>query len=83
MARRKESETTTSTNNDDTESNPNDDMEDEPIFDDPEGYVDDVEEEGTHAGHMAFSMAFITFPMSFIICSILTYSVFIIFRPYG
>ena len=45
MARRKDSEKATS-NNDDTESNPNDEMEEEPNFDDPEGYVDDISEQG-------------------------------------
>lgn len=46
MARRKESEKSHQTQ-DDSDSNPNDEMEDEPDFEDPEGFVDDISEEGT------------------------------------
>lgn len=40
MARRREQI------NDDSDSNPGDDMEEEPNFDDPENYEDDITEEG-------------------------------------
>ena len=40
MARRKEQI------NDDEDSNPPDDMEDEPNFDDPDNYEDDISEQG-------------------------------------
>ncbi len=46
MARRKENDRAQQ-NNDDSDSNPNDELEDEPNFDDPEGYEDDISEEGT------------------------------------
>lgn len=41
MARRKEQL------NEDSDSNPADDVEDEPNFDDPEGYEDDISEQGS------------------------------------
>ncbi len=40
MARRREQI------NDDSDSNPGDDMEEEPNFDDPDDYEDDISEEG-------------------------------------
>ncbi len=46
MARRKENDRAQQ-NNDDSDSNPNDELEDEPNFDDPEGYEDDISEQGT------------------------------------
>lgn len=46
MARRKENERAHQ-NNDDSDSNPNDEVEEEPNFDDPEGYEDDISEQGT------------------------------------
>jgi hypothetical protein len=45
MARRKENDRAQQ-NNDDSDSNPNDELEDEPNFDDPEGYEDDISEQG-------------------------------------
>nr|SVE70275.1 EOG090X01UY [Daphnia similis]SVE70899.1 EOG090X01UY [Daphnia similis]SVE71530.1 EOG090X01UY [Daphnia similis]SVE72163.1 EOG090X01UY [Daphnia similis] len=44
MARRKESDRAQQ-NNDDSDSNPNDELEEEPDFDDPEGYEDDISEQ--------------------------------------
>nr|CAG4642331.1 EOG090X01UY [Evadne anonyx] len=44
MARRKESEKS-HRNPDDSDSNPNDEMEEEPDFEDPEGFDDDISEE--------------------------------------
>ena len=45
MARRKESDRAHQ-NNEDSDSNPNDELEEEPNFDDPEGYEDDISEQG-------------------------------------
>ena len=45
MAPRKESEKSHQ-NQDDSDSNPNDEMEDDPDFEDPEEFVDDISEEG-------------------------------------
>ena len=45
MARRKESDRAQQ-NNEDSDSNPNDELEEEPNFDDPEGYEDDISEQG-------------------------------------
>lgn len=45
MARRKESDRAQQ-NNEDSDSNANDEVEEEPNFDDPEGYVDDISEQG-------------------------------------
>lgn len=45
MARRKENDRAPQ-NNDDSDSNPNDELEDEPNFDDPEEYEDDISEQG-------------------------------------
>lgn len=56
MARRKESDRA-QYHNDDSDSNHNDEMEEEPNFDDLEGYEDDISEQGTvtrqTCGHMA------------------------------
>ena len=45
MARRKENDRAPQ-NNDDSDSNPHDELEDEPNFDDPEEYEDDISEQG-------------------------------------
>ena len=45
MARRREQI------NDDSDSNPGDDMEEEPNFDDPDNYEDDISEEGKNLHH--------------------------------
>lgn len=50
MARRKESDRAQQAN-DDSDSNVNDDYEEEPNFDDPEGYVDDISEQGNLKPH--------------------------------
>ena len=44
MARRKDSEA--QQNREDSDSNPNDEVEEEPNFEDPEGFVDDISEQG-------------------------------------
>lgn len=56
MARRKESDRNQQ-NNDDSDSNPNDEVDEEPNFDDPEGYEDDISEEGTVFSLLNYHMA--------------------------
>lgn len=52
MARRKESDRAQQTN-DESDSNVNDEFEEEPNFDDPEGYEEDISEQGNLAIYSA------------------------------